>query len=362
MAVTSYGVNANEAVKLWSRKMAREALKKCWVKRFMGEDSNSLIQIKNETNKSAGDRIRNTLRMQLSGDGVQGDDSLEGNEESLATYTDDFVINQLRHAVRSGGKMTEQRIPFSVRDEAMMGLSDWFADRWDKWFFNHVCGYTPMNTEGSGTGLKFAGFNTITAPTRQKWSEAGTSADEDLDSSGDTFTLTLIDAAVENAKVGTPPIRPVMVDGDPWYVVFLHPYQVTDLRTTATANAVTWYDIQKAAMMGGNTGNKHPIFSGALGTYNGCILHESTRVTQGVNSSTGAAITSVRRAVLCGAQAVQCGFGQGHDKSSYDWFEELFDYGNQLGVKSGCISGMKKSVWNSADFAVVVMSSYAVAH
>lgn len=30
MAQTSYGVNANEAVKLWSRKLMREALKSTW--------------------------------------------------------------------------------------------------------------------------------------------------------------------------------------------------------------------------------------------------------------------------------------------------------------------------------------------
>src|SRR5262245_42042946 len=140
MADTLYGVNANEAVKLWSAKLAREALRKTYVKAFMGEGSDSMIQIRNETNKSPGDRIRVTLRMQLTGDGVQGDDTMEGMEESLSTFTDDLIINQLRHAVRSAGKMTEQRIPFNIRDEAMMGLSDWWADRWDTWFFNQVCG------------------------------------------------------------------------------------------------------------------------------------------------------------------------------------------------------------------------------
>jgi hypothetical protein len=32
-----------------------------------------------------------------------------------------------------------------------------------------------------------------------------------------------------------------------------------------------------------------------------------------------------------------------------------------LGVKAGCISGLKKSYYNSADFATVVMSSKATA-
>lgn len=35
---------------------------------------------------------------------------------------------------------------------------------------------------------------------------------------------------------------------------------------------------------------------------------------------------------------------------------------NELGVSAGLIFGMKKAVFNSADFATVVLSSYAVAH
>ncbi len=60
--------------------------------------------------------------MQLSGAGVAGDGTLEGNEEALTTYSDNIFIDQLRHAVRSAGKMTEQRVPFSIREEARAGL------------------------------------------------------------------------------------------------------------------------------------------------------------------------------------------------------------------------------------------------
>jgi N4-gp56 family major capsid protein len=296
--------------------------------------------------------------MQLTGDGVQGDGTLEGNEEALTTYTDDVVINQLRHAVRSGGEMSEQRIPFSVRDEAMQGLSDWFADRWDTWMFRQLAGHTVT------ADTRYSGHNAITAPTRQIWTETGADSDDDLDNSGDTFTLTMIDRAVEKAKTGTtgsePPIRPITVDGKSHYVVFLHPYQVTDLRTNTSTSTITWHDIQRAALSG-NGSKDNPIFTGALGVYNGCILHESTRVPTGV-SAAGTEVTGVRRALLCGAQAAAVCFGQGHDQNSYDWFEQLFDYGNQLGVKAGCISGLKKLTWNSKDFGVIVMSSWAEAH
>lgn len=354
MAVTNYGVNANEAVKLWSRKLAREALKATYIQKFIGEGDDSVIQMRNDTKKGPGDRVRVTLRMQLTGDGVQGDNNLEGNEEALTTYTDDFVINQLRHAVRNAGKMSQQRVPFSVREEAMSGLRDWWSDRWDTWFFNQICGYTVQSD------TRYTGNNTVTAPSAGRKIFATGSADETVNADNTKImTLSLIDKAVEAAKVATPLIRPININGGKHYVMFLHPYQVTDLRTSTSTGQ--WLDIQKAAMSGGKVG-ENPIFTGALGMYNGVILHEAIRVTQGVHSTTGAAQTSTRRAVLCGAQAGVCGFGQGHSFKEYSWNEELFDYGNQLGVEAGCIGGLKKSIYNSVDFGTITVSTYAVAH
>lgn len=353
MALTSYGVNHPLAVKVWANGILREALKETYIGKFIGKSKNSLIYRKDELSKGPGDRIRCGLRMQLTGDGIEGDSTLEGNEEALTTHNDDLIINQLRHAVRSEGKMSEQRVPFSVREEARDGLSDWWADRWDTVFFNHICGNTAETVTAKN------GSNTIVAPSsgRHLWTEAGTSADEDLDSTGDDMELTILDRALVVAKTATPLIRPIRYQGGSYYVVFLHPYQVYQLRTTTSTGQ--WLDIQKAAMSGGNVAD-NPIFTGALGMYNNMILHESTRVTTGVNSSTAAAVTNVRRAVLCGAQSVTMGFGrEGSRPTTFDWKEELFDYGNQLGVSAGSIYGMKKAQYNSVDFGTVVMSSYS---
>lgn len=142
MADTNYGVNDALAVKLYAKRLIREALKATFVSQFMGESQDELIQEKTETSKGAGDKITFGLRMQLNGDGIQGDGTLEGNEEALVTYSDSITINQLRHAVRSNGKMSEQRVPFSVREEAMSGLRDWWAARLDTWFANQITGYT----------------------------------------------------------------------------------------------------------------------------------------------------------------------------------------------------------------------------
>lgn len=365
MAVTSYGVNDPLAVKLWSKLLAVEVLKNTWASKFMGTSTSSVIQIKDELSKSAGDKITYGLRMQLTGLGVLGDGTLEGNEESLTTYSDAVVINQLRHAVRSAGRMSQQRVPFSIRDEALSGLRDWWTDRFDAGFFNQICGNTFV------TDTRLTGNMSVTAPDLVNHyvnaQGTGFSQDENLTSTM-TFTLTLIDKAVERARtLGTsglgastgPAIRPVKVDGRELYVAFLHPFQVTDMRTSTSTGQ--WLDIQKAAMTGGEI-DDNPIFDGSLGVYNGVILHSDVRVTTGVNSSTAAQAASVRRAVFAGAQAGMIAFGRDHGPERFTWVEELFDYENELGVSAGSIFGLKKAVFNSVDFATVVMSSWAAQH
>ena len=354
MATTNYGVNAPEAVKLWRTQLAREALRATWIQKFIGDDSDSVIQVFGETGKSAGDRVTVTLRMQLTGDGVAGDATLEGNEEPLTTYTDNLFVDQLRHAVRSGGKMSEQRIPWSVREEAMMGLKDWWAGRLDTAFFNQVCGYTPA------TDVRYTGMNAVNGPDANHITRMNAKTSDQALIAGDEFTLNLIDKMVESAKLGSttgtgPVIRPINVDGEDRYVVVLHTKQVTQLR--ANINAGQWLDIQKSAMTGdGSKGN--PIMTGALGMYNGAVLHESTRITNGVDSGTGAPVATARRAVLLGAQSLAIAFGQGQSFKNFDWNEELFDYGNQLGVEAGLIHGLKKLRFNAADFGVIVGSSF----
>lgn len=352
MAVTQYGVNHTLARKIWANGLDAEALKLCWAEKFMGTGSDSLIQIKDDTSKEKGDRIRFGLRMQLAGGGTQGDSTLEGNEEALTTYSDDVLIDQLRHGVRSAGKMSEQRVPFTVREEARKGLADWWADRLDTWFFNQICGYTAQ------ADTRFTGNQAVIAPTstRRLFTEAGATADEDLDATGDEMTLLMIDKAVTLARTLSPAIRPIMVKGNPYYVCFLHPYQIYQLRTNT--NTGQWLDIQKAAMTGGLV-DQNPIFDGSEGVYNGTVLHTSSRVTQGVNSSSGAAITTVRRAAFCGAQAAVYASGRGNAPGKYSWVEKFFDYENELGVTAGQISGLKKTVFNSTDFATIVISSYA---
>ena len=97
MADTNYPVGHSMAVQKWSASLMKETLKRTYATKFMGTGSNSLLQIKNEL-RDHGYKVTFGLRMQLSGDGIVGDGTLEGNEESLTIYSDSVQIDQLRHA------------------------------------------------------------------------------------------------------------------------------------------------------------------------------------------------------------------------------------------------------------------------
>jgi N4-gp56 family major capsid protein len=357
MAVQTFGVNDTLSNKLWAKKLTAEALKETYFGKFMGTSPNSMIHMKTEVSKAAGDKVTFGLRMQLSGDGRTEGQTLEGNEEALTLYADSILINELMHAVRvkSENSIDAQRVPFNLREEAKDGLKDWFANRLDTVMFNHLAGYSAQ------TDARYTGNNTITAPSSGRKVFATGSADETVQaSSTSTFNLNLIDKCVETAKTASPLIRPIRVDGENKYVMFLHPYQVYDLRTTTSTGQ--WLDIQKATLSGGK-GDRSPIYTGALGEYNGVVLHESTRVPNGLHSSTSAAQTSTRRAIFCGAQAGALAWGQKYTEgSNYKWVEEMFDYERELGVSAQTVWGIKKTVFNSTDFGVITATSYAAAH
>jgi N4-gp56 family major capsid protein len=357
MATTEVGVNHPLAQKAWSRKLFHEVIKETWVSKFLGEDDNNLIQLKTETQKDAGDRVTIGLRMLLTGAGIQGDDTLEGNEEALTLYSDNIFINQLRHATRSKGKATEQRIPWDMREENRMGLKDWWTERIEVWAANQLaCNTAQTDTRYTGNQAP------VTVDAAHLIIAGGVATAETSISATTTagllnwLTLTDIDRAVTRAKTMSPKIRPIRISGKDYYVMFLHPYQVYGLRND-TAAVNSWVTLQRAAIQGGET-TQNPIFTGALGMYNNVILHEWSYLPTAVSSS-AVSVGLIRRAVFCGAQAAVMAIGQNNQPNQMSWVEELFDYGNQLGVSAGMIAGLKATQFNSALFGSIVVSSYA---
>lgn len=366
MATTTYPINDAMAIKLWTRLLDHEALKYTDIGPLIGRDANSIIHWKTETSKGKGDQVTFSIRMQLAGEGFSENDLAEGNGESLSTYSDQLTINELGHVVgvKSEDTIDAQRVPFNLREESKDGLRDWYAKRFSVAFFNQACGYTLQSN------TKYTGLNAVIAASATRIIRQANRASDDLLVAGDTFDLTLIDKAKEAARVATPPIRPVMFRGSnnprrrdfnvtakDKFVVYMHPYQATDVRLN-TSNG-QWQDLQKAAWSSGR--DAMPIYSGALGEYNSAVLREAIDVTTGI-SATNTDVPSVRRAVFLGGQACMIGFGMRNQFGRYRWNEELFDHKRRLEVSAWSIHGLKKTVYNSVDYGTIVLATYAVAH
>ena len=345
MAITVISSSDNKAAKLWAKSLFRDTLAKTWYKKFMGEGSGSIIQVLPETKKSRGDKVTYALRMQLSGAGRVGQEVLETNEEDLSFYDAALYIDLMRHAVKIDTTITQQRVEYDLRRESRDALSDWWAARLDDYMFRYLAG---------DTSLTFAA-NTASSADSSHVVFASTCTAESQLTTAMVFSLALIDKAVKKAKTVSPIIRPINIDGDQYYAVVLHPAQVYDLRTSTSTGQ--WLDIQKAALTG-NGAKTNPIFQGSLGTYNGCILYEASRLHMGTY---GASSANVYRSLLLGAQAGCIAFGNADGLDQFSWEEETFDYGKNLGVAASSIWGIQKNVFNSQDYGVITISTGATA-
>lgn len=360
MAVTTFSVNDPLTNKLYSKKLAVQSILETYVRRFMGTTANHMIQVRNETMKAAGDRITVGLRVKLQGAGVLAPGTLEGNEESLTFRDDSITINKLRHAYRCKAENTieQQRVPFELREEGLDAMAQWWAERYDFWFANQACGMT-ADGDSFGTDPRYTGLQATIAPdTAHVLRFASDTTDSDIANDLTTrLRLDHIDAAVEMAKRANPLVRPIRYDGQDKYVGLIHTFDVNNLRNTTVDGS--WFDIKAKGLQGGKI-DDNEIYTGALGEYNNVVLHEWDRITQGAVTTT--AVAHVRRAILCGAQACWAAFGQGFGPGRFQWAEEMFDYGEELGIAAGCIGGLKKSRFNSADFAIIQIPHRAVAN
>lgn len=361
MAVQGFTTSNALTVKQWSEGLEAEVLKKISYSGFIGKRSDSLCQWKDELATKPGDTVTIGLRMQLDNAPKTSTDAVENNEQALTIYNMTITLDEVVDAVRFKNVIDRQRVTFDMRDEARAALADQLANAWDVSFFTQAAG-ARYQTEPT-----FYGHNAIldhqqvTGQDHYINCDAGGTAttDEGADQTADILTLAHVDQAIERAKTLSPALRPANIPGfsQPMYVLFVHPYQMTQLRAVSTQA----YNINLAALQGGKI-DDNPLISGNSMTYNGVLIVESNRVPQGVVSSTGLVSAPQRRAVFCGAQSLMMGWGRlGGDPRRFRWVEKHFDYDREYGISSGFLGGIKLAQFNSKPFSTIVLTSYAVA-
>ncbi|MBK9058136.1 MAG: DUF4043 family protein, partial [Elusimicrobia bacterium] len=114
---------------LWSKELLDDVMKDVEnVTRFMGEGADNVIQVSRDLEKSKGDQQTFGLVARLGGDGVTGDDELEGNEESMSSYAEVVAIDQIRNAVRLTGRLDNQKVVYDQIGKAKENLRVWMKE------------------------------------------------------------------------------------------------------------------------------------------------------------------------------------------------------------------------------------------
>lgn len=335
---------------------------------FMGEDENSVIQVSRQLQKLKGDTETFGLVTRLSGNGVTGDDELEGNEESMNSYSEQVVIDQIREGVRLRGKLDNQKVRYNQLEVAKKLIQEWMDEFICRQIMFKLAGVTNTSltdTNGVVVGTRCAWSNTpdyipdadtAYTGTRNRYMNAGAVSAASMTTSH-TMTLDIVTKAATMATLANPKIQKLNIGGDKFYVMYLHPLQARDIRISSD-----WKTAQENAKV---RSDKNPVFMGALGYWSGVLLLESEfcpwlDVSVAGNSFRGASTgtnfaVDTARALLCGRQAALVA----EASNPKALVSEVFDYKNKDGVAGAFIGGIQKAMFNSKEFGVIAVDSYA---
>lgn len=337
-------------VQQWEDKFFSEYLHDGGFKPLMGTSETSVIQVKEDLTKKAGDSITIALVNRLTNAATTGTAVLEGNEEDMASRSMRIYVDKRRNAVRVA-EMSEQRSAISLRNAARATLLDWsmedtrdqiitalgslngtaFVDRTaaigDAWLVD--------NADRVVFGAAAAGFTDLSADLAL------------LDTTADLFNATALDAMVLKAKTCSPKIRPMRDPGNGkrYYVAFANPHAFKNLRDSLDTKVLASTVVQMEASK---------LFEGGDIFWNGVIVKETDNIP--IYGDLGTGLAEVTPVYLCGAQALAIAYAK-----RWKSVTEEFDYGDKYGVAIEGIYGVRKIVFGTGtgdtddlkDFGVV---------
>jgi len=375
MANTNFAALTSEQLTIWSRDFWRVARNMSFINQFAGSGSNAMVQrISELTQSEKGARAVLTLLADMTGDGIVGDNTLEGNEEALRAYDIVVGLDQLRFANRLAGRLADQKSVVNFREHSRDALAYAMADRMDQLAFLTLSGigYNLKNNGGlrpsmnSGQNLNDLAFGSdVTAPTSNRHRRFDASNGI---VAGDVTAVAAADKLSYGAIVDLKAyakdqyIRGLRGAGnDETYHLFVTPQVMADLKLDSDFLA----NVRQAGVRGPGSS----LFSGSSSLMvDGIMVHEFRHVfntsgaTTGTSGNAGSAgykwgadaDVNGSACLFCGAQALAMA-----DIGAPEIVEDTFDYGNQNGISIGKIFGLKKPVYNSdvtgqnEDFGVI---------
>ena len=300
MSVTSIGTSHGLTVSQWSSELFKKYQELTFFGKFKGVGGKSIVQVKRDLEKKAGDAITFGFSNSIRGTAaVTGNTPVEGfdgtdyvsNNEALTYNYQRVVIDQVRKSVKIAGLMDEKRVAFDMRNDAKAQLTDWMAYNEDSAIFTAInSADVILSSFTTGTGLTY---------------------DSIVDMKKEAMF-----PSTDNIASGkkTRKIEPIKLEGgEEYFILGVNPADAASFRKSTDFKTFNQY-IQQ--------GMTNPIFTGALGVFNGIIIHEHSGF--GVGSP-----------VLMGANAVFLAYGK-----EIMYGEDTFDYDNQTGFMIGSVRGV----------------------
>ena len=316
-------IPANLVPKVWAKKVWHEGVKDSYFDKFTVMDGSNVVHQNKDLTNVKGDSVVFGLMMNLTGSGVEGNrQKLSGSEDTLNIY--DFTVQTqlVRNAV-SRFEADDQKSQYDMLKEIKVVLKQWLSDWLDDKLISKLSS-NPLSTE-----TVFAG-----AATTQSSLTAN-----------DKLTTTLISRAKRKAMMHAPKVQPIKVDGMDKYIMLVSPWAARDLKDDPK-----WLAAQQNANV---RGSKNPIFTGALGEYDGVILYEYERV---LSDNTGASSANVCHNLLLGKQAACFAVAR-----PAKHIEQTDDYGNIAGNGIAFYGAVEKTKFNNKDYgSIQVLTGGAV--
>lgn len=371
MTTTQFASSSDLTKKLWSDRMYYDSISDENLVGQMIKDG-TLVLAK-DLQKSAGDNVKYHFSSRLSAAGLIGDQAATGNEQNLVYYQDNVTINQLRMVIQipnKGLSINAQRVSFNLNEDTYRVLKDWMTERMTVGVLNQLAGFTSTAFSYDGVAytssnyMQLTGMNACTAPSGTgrvfrpivSGTELATDQAVNADTTA-TMTFSMIDRAVESAKINRPYIMPF--DGLIQFKCYVHYKQFNQL-IQDTTSPIQYREIMLAKL---SSGKKDEELIGGTMQYNQTLIIATDKVPNGVHSSSGAVQTNVRRAVLVGRDAGCIALGQGFSingktTAGFAFAEDTQDVEQQKRIAAVSIFGIEKTVFNSIDNGVIVLPTY----
>ena len=364
MADTS--VASANRVQQWADDEFYEYVRMNPLKSLMGSDVNSPIQVKEELTKEAGDRITFSLVTRLTGSGVTGDNTLEGNEEALGNYGHQVTVDQLRNGVVVG-QFEKIKTKIDLLEAAKIMLRLWNMEKLRDLFIARLLSPVTdgLTTYSAATEAQKDAWDLANNPSASNQrilfgaAKSNESANDhsanlaNIDGTADDLHQDIVRLAKRLAQSASPNIRPVVSQGGrEEFIMLAGSLPFRDLQSnmdTIHQNA----DVR---------GDGNQIFHGGeirVGNVRVLEVPELDRTPANggalLENVGNGGTTEVELCPLLGAQALFLAWA-----SRMKVKMDEFDYANKRGVAVAEIRGCEKATYNSFQHGVVSVYVSAV--